>query len=163
MATALDLQPGAEFAGHRIEAIAGRGGMGVVYRATDLRLRRPVALKLISPRWSQDADFRRRFERESQSAAMIRHPHVTTVFQAGEHDGLLYITMEYVPGTDLGALVKRGAHVDPGFAATVVAQVGEALDSFFQSGGNHRDIKPANVLVGGEGDSPHAYLTDFGL
>src|SRR3954467_14882917 len=92
---------GEEFAGYRIDGVAGRGGMGVVYRATDLRLRRPVALKLIKAEYSHDAEFRRRFERESQMAARIRHPHVITVYHAGEHEGLLFISMEYVEGTDL--------------------------------------------------------------
>src|SRR4051812_42740886 len=102
---------GAVFAGHRLEAVAGRGGMGVVYRAVDLRLDRLVALKLIAPEISSDEGFRRRFERESRLAASIRHPHVITVFHAGEEDGLLCLTMDYVEGTDLGALIEQNGRL----------------------------------------------------
>src|SRR4051812_41426666 len=96
-----DIPIGSEFAGHRIEAIVKRGGMGVVYRASDLRLRREVALKTIAPELAREPDFRARFERESQLAAEIDHPHVVTVFSSGEQDGVLYTTMRWVEGQDL--------------------------------------------------------------
>jgi serine/threonine protein kinase len=163
MPAALDFEPGSEFAGHRIEAVAGRGGMGVVYRATDLRLGREVALKLIAPELSHDDAFRHRFERESQMAARIRHPHVITIFRADEQDGLLYLTMEFIQGSDLRAAIARSGALDPLLAATVVSQVGSALDAAHRNGLIHRDIKPANVLVATEDGAPHAYLTDFGL
>jgi serine/threonine protein kinase len=163
VAAAPDFQPGSDFAGHRIEAVAGRGGMGVVYRAIDLRLSRRVALKLISPEWSHDPGFRKRFERESQTAAAIRHPHVITIFQAGEYEGLLFITMEYIEGPDLRALISRSGPLDAEFAATVVVQIASALDAAHRIGLIHRDVKPANVLVPIEDGVPHAYLTDFGL
>src|SRR3712207_3482056 len=89
---------GEEFAGHRIEGVAGQGGMGVVYRATDLRLKRVVALKLIAPRFAEDPDFRRRFEQESELAASIRHPNVITIYSAGEAEGSLYIRSEEFAG-----------------------------------------------------------------
>src|SRR5215210_9075328 len=97
----MDLSVGSEIAGYRIEAVAGRGGMGVVYRAVDLTLERPVALKLISDELAGDASFRERFKRESRLAASIRHPNVITVFHAGEDAGRLYIAMDYVEGSDL--------------------------------------------------------------
>src|SRR6266545_2043507 len=103
----MDLHAGTEFAGHRIEGVAGRGGMGVVYRATGLRLKRQVALKLIIPELSNDEQFRARFERESETAASIRHPHVITIFGAGEEQGQLYVTMEYIDGTDLREMIVR--------------------------------------------------------
>jgi serine/threonine-protein kinase len=139
--------------------------MGVVYRATDLRLRRAVALKVIAPDLSGNDDFRRRFERESQTAAMIRHPHVITIFHADEHDGLLYITMDYIAGTDLRQMISRKGPLEPRLAASIVSQVGSALDAAHRAGLVHRDVKPANVLVlmEGEGEAPTAYLTDFGL
>ena len=93
-----DLQPGDVFAGHRIEGLAGRGGMGVVYRATELTLDRVVALKLIAPALAGDPDFRARFLRESRSAASIEHPNVLPIYYAGELEDELYIVMRYVDG-----------------------------------------------------------------
>jgi hypothetical protein len=158
-----DLLAGAEIAGYRIEAIAGRGGMGVVYRATDLTLERVVALKVISDEFAQDASFRERFKRESRLAASISHPNVITVFGAGEEGGRLYITMDFIEGTDLKTLIAQQGRLEPGLAANIVAQVASALDEAHAKTLVHRDVKPANVLIAGEGDSLHAYLTDFGL
>ncbi|MGH2762817.1 MAG: serine/threonine-protein kinase, partial [Thermoleophilaceae bacterium] len=157
------LSPGTVFAGYRIEGIAGRGGMGVVYRATQLALERPVALKLVAPELAEDAEFRERFKRESRLAASIDHPNVITIHEAGEAQGLLYISMRYVEGTDLGALIAQEGPLDPDRAARVVAQVAAALDAAHSRGLVHRDIKPANVLMERRGGDEHAYLTDFGL
>src|SRR5918997_6099838 len=96
-----ELEPGDEFAGCRIEAVAGRGGMGVVYRATQLGLGRPVALKLLTPDRASDPGFPERFQRESRMAAAIDHPNVIPVYAAGEEDGRLYLVMRWVAGTDL--------------------------------------------------------------
>src|SRR5690348_15736765 len=95
------LGPGSMFAGCRLEAVAGRGGMGVVYRATQLALQRPVALKAMAPELAEDPVYRERFERESHLAASIDHPNVIPVYEAGEADGTLYLIMRWVPGTDL--------------------------------------------------------------
>jgi serine/threonine protein kinase len=154
-----ELEPGDEFAGCRIEAVAGRGGMGVVYRATELSLGRPVALKLLTPDRAGDSGFRERFQRESRMAAAIDHPNVIPVYAAGESDGLLYLVMRYVGGTDLHALLREESRLDPERAADIVAQVGAALDAAHHAGLVHRDVKPANVLLAGD----HAYLSDFGL
>src|ERR687885_167476 len=102
-----DLEIGSEFAGHRIDGIAGRGGMGVVYRATHLALNRPVALKLIAADLSGDESFRERFKQESMTAASIDHPNVIPIYHAGEEDGKLYLTMGYGEGTDLRAMIAR--------------------------------------------------------
>jgi hypothetical protein len=155
----VELSPGAEFAGCRIEAVAGRGGMGVVYRATELSLGRPVALKLLAPERARDAEFRERFQRESRMAAAIDHPNVIPVYAAGEQDGSLYLVMRYVGGTDLHALLREQGALSPAHAADVVAQVAAALDAAHRAGLVHRDVKPANVLLAGN----HAYLSDFGL
>jgi protein kinase-like protein len=154
-----ELEPGDEFAGCRIEAVAGRGGMGVVYRATELSLGRPVALKLLTPDRARDSDFRERFQRESRMAAAIDHPNVIPVYAAGEQDGSLYLVMRYVGGTDLHALLRDEGALGPDLAAHIVAQVASALDAAHRAGLVHRDVKPANVLLAGE----HAYLSDFGL
>ena len=154
-----ELSPGEQFAGCRIDAVAGRGGMGVVYRATQLNLGRPVALKLITPDHATDRDFRERFERESRLAASIDHPNVVPVYEAGEVDGQMYLVMRWVRGTDLHALLKREKRLAPDVAATIAAQVAAGLDAAHAAGLVHRDVKPANVLLAGE----HAYLSDFGL
>src|SRR3954447_17440959 len=154
---------GEVFAGHRIEGVAGQGGMGVVYRATDLRLKRTVALKLIAPRFAEDPEFRRRFEQESELAASIRHPNVITIYSAGEAEGSLYITMELVEGTDLKEVISYYGALDPAFSARVIAQIAGALDAAHARGLIHRDVKPANILLGQENGDYHAYLTDFGL
>ncbi|MDQ1741332.1 MAG: hypothetical protein QOE53_2984 [Pseudonocardiales bacterium] len=157
------LSPGDVFGGYRIEAVAGRGGMGVVYRAVQLDLGRPVALKLIAGDRAADPDFRERFQRESRMAAAIDHPNVVPVHGAGEHEGQLYLVMRYVRGTDLHALIKRDGPLAPERAAAIVAQVASALDAAHAAGLVHRDVKPANVLLGGSGRDEHAYLSDFGL
>jgi streptogramin lyase len=157
------LQPGDVFAGHRIEAIAGRGGMGVVYRARHLALDHVVALKVISPQLARDERFRRRFASESRIAVSIRHPNVVSIHHAGEEDGLLFVTMDLIEGPDLRAVLGAMGRLEPEHAARIVAEVAAALDAAHARGLVHRDVKPANVLIEGEGDSERVYLTDFGL
>jgi hypothetical protein len=159
----MELQVGQEFAGHRIEGVAGRGGMGVVYRATHLALNRQVALKLIAPELSEDEAFRARFKQESMTAASIDHPNVIPIYNAGEEEGRLYITMRLVEGTDLRAMLAERGALEPDLATQLISQVAAALDAAHERGLVHRDVKPANVLIaGGDGDR-RAYLTDFGL
>src|SRR4051812_40421793 len=155
-----ELATGSVFAGHRIEDGAGRGGMGVVYRASQLALDRTVALKVIAPGLLDDQTMRARFVRESKVAASIDHPNVIPVFYAGEEDGVAYIAMRYVAGDDIRSLVRREGPLRPERAARIVGQIGAALDAAHAAGLVHRDVKPANVLLA-EGD--HVYLTDFGL
>jgi DNA-binding NarL/FixJ family response regulator len=159
----LELTVGDTFAGHRIEALAGRGGMGVVFRATDLALDRPVALKLIAPDAALDPVFRARFEHECRAAASIDHPNAVEVFHAGEQDGVLYVTMRFVDGVDLGALLARESALEPARAVGLLAQVAGALDEAHRRGLVHRDVKPTNVLIAQRNGTEHAFLTDFGL
>src|SRR4051794_17131134 len=158
-----ELRIGEEFAGHRIEAVLGRGGVGVGYPGTDPRLNRVAALKGITPALSSDEDFRRRFQRESQLAASVRQANVVTIFQAGEAEGLLFATMELVQGSDLRAYLTQHGRLDLATASAIVTQVASALDAAHASGLVHRDVKPANVLMAGDGGTLHVYLTDFGL
>ncbi len=157
-----ELTPGELLAGCRVEGVIARGGMGVVYRAVQLDLQRPVALKVITADRAGDPEFRERFARESRMAAAIDHPNVVPVYAAGEERGALYIVMRYVPGRDLHALIKDDGPLPAQRAAAIVAQVAAALDVAHAAGLVHRDVKPANVLLAaGSGD--HAYLSDFGL
>jgi adenylate cyclase len=155
---------GTELAGYRIEYLIGRGGMGVVYLAEQLTLNRQVALKVLPTELAEDEGFRGRFIRESKLAASLDHPNVIEVYDAGEADGVLYLAMRLVKGTDLKTLVRRERPLDPGRVVGLITQVASALDAAHRKGLVHRDVKPANVLVEDRGDgTERAYLTDFGL
>ncbi len=156
------LEPTAIIAGYRIEAAIGRGGMGVVYRATQLALERTVAVKLIATERSQDPVFRRRFELESRLAASIEHPNVIPVYEAGDDDGLLFIAMRLVEGTDLAQLLALHGTLELARTARLIGQLAGALDAAHARGLAHRDVKPANVLLTLAG-TEHVYLTDFGV
>jgi serine/threonine protein kinase len=159
VSVSVDSRIGTEFLGYRIEALLGRGGMSVVYRAEHLRLKRKVALKLLAPELGDDAHFRERFLRESELAASLDHPHIVPIYDAGEVDGQLYIAMRYVAGGDLRNALKEGP-LDPGRTLALLAQVAEALDAAHEAGLVHRDVKPGNVLLDSR---EHCYLSDFGL
>ncbi len=158
---AYDARIGSEIAAYRIERFVGRGGMGVVYQADDLRLGRRVALKLLSADLADDDRFRDRFVRESRLAASLDHHNIVPIYAAGEVDGQLYVAMRYVEGTDLSALIAAQGPLDPKRAVDLISQVASALDAAHEHGLVHRDVKAANVLLPSEG--VHAYLTDFGL
>jgi serine/threonine protein kinase len=158
-----ELSDGDEFAGYRIERRLGRGGMGILYLALEPGLQRRVALKLIAPEVGTDEVFARRFAEESRIAASIEHPNVVPIYAAGEEGGVPWIAMRYVAGSDLGRRIAREGHLDPVEAVALIAQVGNGLDAIHAAGLVHRDVKPANVLLGGEANSAHAYITDFGV
>jgi protein kinase-like protein len=158
-----ELSIGSVFAGHRIEEVAGRGGMGVLYRATHIELDIPRALKVIVPEHTQDDEFRARFKREWRLAARIEHPNVIPVHEVGEEEGVLYISMRFVEGQDLGRLISGEGPLDPMRAANIIDQVAYALDAAHEAGLVHRDVKPANVLIEPSQRGERAYLTDFGL
>lgn len=159
-----DLAPGDVIGSYRIAAQIGRGGMAVVYRALDLRLGRPVALKVLAPELGQDEEFRLRFMRESRAAAGVDHPHIVPVFEAGESGGVLFIAMRYVSGGDVRSLLETGGPLTPGRTAAIASQVAAALDAAHARGLVHRDVKPANILLGqASSGRDHVYLSDFGL
>ena len=157
-----ELPPGAEFAGHTIIELAGRGGMGVLYRAVHTQLGVTRGLKMIAPEYADDEDFRTRFERESRMAASIEHPNVIPINDIGEEDGLLYISMRFIDGKDMSQLIAEKGRLDPRDAVMIVDQVGFALDAAHAAGLIHRDVKPGNVLLEESTRGYHAYLTDFG-
>jgi tRNA A-37 threonylcarbamoyl transferase component Bud32 len=163
LAVVADSRIGTILAGYRIEERIGRGGMSVVYRADHIRLKRKVALKLLAPDLAEDDAFRERFLRESQLAASLDHPNVVPIYDAGEVEGLLYIAMRYVEGTDLKALLRREGAFPPDRAVALAAQLASALDAAHERGLVHRDVKPSNVLVTGRAGKEHCYLADFGL
>src|SRR5215831_14215523 len=157
--SASDPSIGSDLLGYRLEELIGRGGMGVVFRALDLRLKRNVALKLLAPELASDERFRERFLRESELAASLDHPNVIPVYDAGEADDRLFIAMRYVEGGDLRDILRAGP-LDPESALEFCSQVAEALDAAHQRGLVHRDVKPSNVLLD---ERKHVYLADFGL
>jgi len=158
-----ELADGDEFAGYRIEQRLGRGGMGILYLAVEPGLERRVALKLIAPEAAADEVFARRFAEESRIAASIEHPNVVPIYAAGEEEGVPWIAMRYVAGSDLGRRIAREGKLAPAEAVALIAQVGNGLDAIHAAGLVHRDVKPANVLLSGEPGSEHAYITDFGV
>jgi protein kinase-like protein len=151
---------GSDFLGYRIEELIGRGGMGVVYRAYDLRLKRTVALKLVAPSLARDERFRERFARESELVMSLEHPNVVPIYDAGDVDDRVYLAMRLVDGTDLGSLLCIEGSLDPGRTMAICAQIASALDAAHARGLVHRDVKPSNVLLD---NSEHVYLADFGL
>jgi serine/threonine-protein kinase len=155
---------GINVADYRIEALVGRGGMGVVYRAEQVRLKRTVALKLLAPELAGQRAFRERFHRECELAASLDHPNVVTVYDAGEIEGVLYVAMQYVDGADLRSLLADEGPLAPGRAVSLLAGVASALDAAHGHGLVHRDVKPGNILVRrpGLGDE-QPFLCDFGI
>jgi serine/threonine protein kinase len=153
------LEEGTIVSGYRIDGMLGEGGMGAVYRATQLSLNRVVALKLLAPNLGDDAGFRARFEREGHVQAALDHDHIVPVYEAGQSEQGLFLAMRLISGPTLKHLILDDA-LDPRRTVRLLAQIAHALDSAHQAGLIHRDIKPQNILIG-KGD--HAYLADFGL
>jgi serine/threonine-protein kinase len=150
----------------RVESVIGRGGMSTVYRATDTRLDRRVALKVIDPALAGDEEFRARFLDEARNTSAVDHPHVVPLYDVDRADAAggerLYIAMRHVDGRDLATLIG-GRPLAPERALRLLDQVADALDAVHAHGLVHLDVKPANVLVETRGGLEHAYLADFGL
>ena len=163
MSVGSDPRRGSEIAGFKLEELLGRGGMGAVYRAEDLRLGRKVALKLLAPELAENERFRERFLRESQLAASLDHPHIVPIYAAGEAAGQLYLAMRYVQGYDLRQLLAREGPLEPRRTLGLLEQVADALDAAHELGLIHRDVKPGNILIAERAGREHCYLSDFGL
>ena len=154
----MHLAVGARLGPYEVEAPAGSGGMGVVYRARDTRLDRLVALKLLLPRTVSDPHARARFEREAKIVSQLDHPHICTLFDVGTHEGMDFLVMEYVDGETLAARLGRGPlPVDEALACAI--QIADALDTAHRRGIVHRDLKPGNVMLA----RGAVKLLDFGL
>jgi serine/threonine-protein kinase len=155
------LEPGRIFAGYRIDRLLGAGGMGEVYLARDRDLPRPVALKLLTPIAGDDRDVRARFLREADTAARLSHPNIVAVYARGEEQGRLWMAIQYIEGTDVAAVLRRGP-VRPEHAVRITEETARALDHAHAAGVLHRDVKPANILLAW-GEQQQVYLSDFGI
>ncbi|MGW5381683.1 serine/threonine-protein kinase [Nocardia sp. NPDC003963] len=155
------LEPGQVFAGYHIERLLGAGGMGEVYLARDRDLPRPVALKLLTPIAGDDRDIRARFLREADTAARLSHPNIVAVYARGEEQGRLWMAIQYIEGTDVAAVLRRGP-VRSDHAVRILEETARALDHAHAAGVLHRDVKPANILLAW-GEQRQVYLSDFGI
>lgn len=154
------LSPGSTFGEYEVENVVGLGGIGILYRARQVRLDRQVALKLVGGDVAHDPVVRERLRREARMVAALDHPNVVPLYAAGEEAGTVYIVTRWVEGTELGTLIHRDGPLEPGRAARAAAQIAAALEVAHEKGLVHRDVKPSNVILTPE---DHVYLTDFGL
>ncbi len=155
-----ELRPGTELADkYKIEDVVGRGGMGIVYKAEDTKLKRRVALKFLPPELTLDEEARTRFLLEAQTAAGLSHPNICTIYEINEEDGKSFIAMEYVKGQSLKAKMERGP-LEKQEALEMAVQVAEGLEEAHKKGIIHRDIKSANIMITEKGQ---AKVMDFGL
>ncbi len=157
-ATAI-LRPGDVLGGFRVDDVIGIGGMAIVYRAEQVSLGRQVALKVLSSKLANDEVFRERFRREGMHAAALEHPNIVPVYDSDEQDGLLYLAMRLVDGTNLAELIQtRGLTAEE--TVEILRPIASALDTAHAGGLIHRDVKPQNILITDHG---HPYLADFGV
>ncbi|MFN7945461.1 MAG: protein kinase [Blastocatellia bacterium] len=148
---------------YRLEQLLGRGGMGAVYRAQDLRLQRQVAVKIITGSLFGDARAVRRFEREARAAARLSHPNIVTVYDSGSLGAGAYLVMELLPGTTLRAELKRRGRIEPRTAAGWFEQILAGVAAAHAGGIIHRDLKPENILITATGQGDQLRILDFGL
>ena len=141
---------GRTLAHYRISAAIGAGGMGEVYRATDTKLAREIALKVLPAAMANDPDRLARFQREARAVAALNHPNVVTVFSVEESDNVHFITMELIEGQPLDRLISSNG-LPPDRIIEIAGAVAEALSAAHEKGIVHRDLKPANVMVTNEG------------
>jgi serine/threonine protein kinase len=151
---------GTQFGPYRLLRLIGKGGMGEVYEAEDTVKDRVVALKLLPEGVSHDPVFRKRLQREAHSAGRLQEPHVVPIHDYGEIDGVLYVDMRMINGSDLRKILKNFGPMTPARAVAIVRQIASALDAAHEGGVMHRDVKPENVLINRD---DFAYLVDFGI
>ena len=151
---------GTRFGPYQLVQLLGRGGMGEVYQAEDTRKHRVVALKLISPQFSNNSVFRARMQREADTAGRLTEPHIVPIHDYGEIDGQFFVEMRLIDGASLRSLLKHYGPLNPARTVAIVRQIAAALDAAHSNGVTHRDVKPENILIGG---NDFAYLVDFGI
>ncbi len=154
------LAPGSSIAGYVIDSVVDARGLGTVYKARQLRLNRPVALKLVEAEIARDPLVRERLRREARTVAALDHPNVVPLYEAGEENGTVFIATRWVDGTQLGELIRRDHPLRPRRAVRLAAQIAAALEVAHEQELIHRDLKPSNVIVTAE---DHVYITEFGL
>ncbi len=136
---------------YRLEELLGQGGMACVYRGVDVNLKRQVAIKVIDTPFRGDSNYIKRFEREAQAVAQLKHPHIVGLYRYGKVEELLYIAMEYIEGADLSAVLtnyqNQGKQTPPSEAARIIRQICLALDYAHSQGVIHRDVKPSNIMI----------------
>ncbi|MEU1206771.1 serine/threonine-protein kinase [Nocardia sp. NPDC005825] len=161
----MTIGPGTIIRGYRIERVLGAGGMGTVYLAKHPELPRWDALKVLSPQYSRDAEYRARFEREANLAAALDHPNIVAIYNRGEDNDQLWIAMQYVNGIDAAAAAEQNPRsITPWRALHIVTEVGRGLDHAHRRGLLHRDVKPANFLLSmSDNGEERVLLTDFGV
>ncbi|WP_029114305.1 serine/threonine-protein kinase [Mycobacterium sp. URHB0044] len=150
---------GTPFGRYQLIDLLGRGGMGEVWRAHDTTIDRVVALKMLLPHYARDPDFEKRFRREARAAAGLSDPHVVPIYDVGEIEGRLFVTMRLINGVDLQTLLNNGP-LEPHRAVRIIEQIAGALHNAHQAGLVHRDVKPSNILLTPD---DFAYLIDFGI
>ena len=154
----MPLQPGTTLGPYQIDAPLGAGGMGEVYKATDTRLDRTVAIKVLPAHVADDPDLKQRFEREARTVAALNHPHICTLHDIGSQDGIDFLVMEYLDGQTLAQRLEKGA-LPLDRALTIAIEIADALDKAHRQGIVHRDLKPGNIML----TKAEAKLLDFGL
>ena len=154
----MPLQPGTSLGPYQIDAPLGAGGMGEVYKATDTRLDRTVAIKVLPEHVAADPDLKQRFEREARTVAALNHPHICTLHDIGNQDGIDFLVMEYLDGETVAQRLEKGA-LPLDQALQIAIEIADALDKAHRQGIVHRDLKPGNIMLTKGG----AKLLDFGL
>jgi serine/threonine protein kinase, bacterial len=158
--TGLASRAGTRFGPYQLMQLLGRGGMGEVYMAEDTRKHRVVALKLISPQFSNNSVFRARMQREADTAGRLTEPHIVPIHDYGEIEGQFFVEMRLIDGASLRTILKHYGPLNPARTVAIVRQIAAALDAAHVNGVTHRDVKPENILIGG---NDFAYLVDFGI
>src|SRR5689334_9051098 len=153
------LTVGSQLGSHEITALLGKGGMGEVYRARDLKLKREVAIKILPEEFARDSDRLLRFQREAELLASLNHPNIAAIYDVGEDGASRFIVLELVEGETLAELLERGP-IPLDDALRIATSIGEALEAAHEKGIVHRDLKPANVKLAPDG---RVKVLDFGL
>jgi serine/threonine protein kinase len=156
----MTIEQGTMVGAFRVEGLLGKGGMATVYRAIQVRLDRPVALKVLNPALAADESFVKRFRIEGINAARLDHPNIVPIYEAGEEDGHAFLAMKLIDGYTFSSKIAADRQVSGTDAVRIVTDVARALDYAHGLGFLHRDVKPGNVLIDRTG---HVYLSDYGL